>query len=272
MIRRYGPYTVEQIAPSAFAIDNDRDESMYLIRGQSKAVLIDTGSDPHPLADVIRGLWDGPVEVVLTHAHFDHIGQADAFEKVSVHRADLEAWNVLGPEAVLGSLGSGAGWNRYNVKNWHPLEDGDRIDLGDRSLRVILAPGHTPGSILIADDEQQLLLTGDAFGSGSHAWMWMPGCLSVGSYRDSLRNVLKKLEPISGYRMFGGHRRQSIPTAEEPLSGPLTFDTVKDMETLCEKILSGDLQPEKKERNFGFPCLRYRYGRAAIVVMKSKIK
>ena len=272
MIRRYGPYTVEQIAPSAFAIDNNADESLYLVRGRSRAVLIDTGSDPYPLDNVIRGLWDGPVDVVLTHAHFDHMGHADEFRKVSVHRADLEAWNILGPEAALGSLGSGAGRKHYNVKAWQPLEDGDTIDLGGRSLRVILAPGHTPGSILLADDEQKLLFTGDAFGSGSYAWMWMPGCLSVSAYRENLRKVLEKLAPCSDYRMYGGHRRQSVPTAEEPLAGPLTFETVRDMETLCGKILNRERKPEKTERNFGIRCFRYRYGSAAMVITKSKIK
>lgn len=272
MIRCYGPYTIEQISPSSFAIDNDADESLYLVRGRTKAVLIDTGSNPYPLDIVIRGLWDGPVDVVLTHAHFDHMGHADEFKKVSVHRADLEAWNILGPEAVLGSLGSGASRKRYNVKAWHPLEDGDKIDLGDRFLRVILAPGHTPGSILLADDEQKMLFTGDAFGSGSYAWMWMPGCLSVSAYRESLKKTLEALTSVRDYRMYGGHRRQSIPTAEEPQACPLMFETVCDMEALCGKILSGELKPEKTEHNFGFRCARYRYGSAAMVITKGKIK
>ena len=41
------------------------------------------------------------------------------------------------------------------------LSDGDLIDLGDRRLRVIHAPGHTPGSILLYDEDLRWLYTGD---------------------------------------------------------------------------------------------------------------
>ena len=41
------------------------------------------------------------------------------------------------------------------------LREGDVIDLGDRRLRVIHAPGHTPGSILLLDEELRWLYTGD---------------------------------------------------------------------------------------------------------------
>lgn len=272
MIRHSGPYEIEQIAPSAFAVDNDRDESMYLVRGRDRSIMIDTGSDPTPLLPVIRGIWDGPADLVLTHAHFDHMGQADAFRSVSLHRADIEAWNILGPVVYLGALGSGCPFKRVRIRAWQALEDGDALSLGDRCLRVIHAPGHTPGSILLADDEQKLLFTGDAFGSGSFAWMWMPGCLNLSAYRQSLTRLLTVLAPRADYRMFGGHRRQGIPTGEEPLAGPLCLDTVRDLESLCTAILDGHLEPEGSERNFGVNCVRYRLGRAALVLTKSKIR
>ena len=83
-VRRLGAYSIEQIRPDVFAIDDDQMESMYLIRGKDKALLIDTGSNPEPVMPVVRTLWNGPVELALTHAHFDHMYHCDEFDFVSV--------------------------------------------------------------------------------------------------------------------------------------------------------------------------------------------
>jgi glyoxylase-like metal-dependent hydrolase (beta-lactamase superfamily II) len=47
-----------------------------------------------------------------------------------------------------------------------PLAHGDVIDLGDRRLRVIHAPGHTRGSILLYDEDLRWLYTGDVLNDG----------------------------------------------------------------------------------------------------------
>ena len=49
-IRRMGEYCVEQICPSVYAIDDDQDESMYLVCGSERALMIDMGSNA-------AGLW-----------------------------------------------------------------------------------------------------------------------------------------------------------------------------------------------------------------------
>jgi glyoxylase-like metal-dependent hydrolase (beta-lactamase superfamily II) len=47
------------------------------------------------------------------------------------------------------------------------LVDGDVIDLGDRALRVVHAPGHTPGSIVLLDEDLHWLYTGDVLYDGT---------------------------------------------------------------------------------------------------------
>ena len=44
------------------------------------------------------------------------------------------------------------------------------------------------------------------------------------------------------------------------------------MEVLCGKVLRGEAEAEAAERNFGFLTYLYRYGKAAIVLRKSKIR
>lgn len=273
MSGRTGPYAVERIAPAVWAIDTDADESIYLVCGSERAAVIDTGSAAEPLMPLIRSLWSGPVELVLTHAHFDHMYHSVEFPSVSIGAAEKRAWKkILGPIVWLSSAASGKRPRRYRVGDWRALEEGDRVELGDRSLRVVNAKGHTPGSIVLVDEADGMIFCGDAFGSGSFAWMWMPGCSCLSEYRESLRELVKKLAPYRDFRMLGGHRRQGVPTETEPLAGPLCLETAEDMERLCTAILAGELAPESTERNFGVKNYLYRRGRAAVVLTRGKIK
>ena len=273
MNKRIGTYAIEEIAPAVYAIDNDDDESMYLVCGQDKAFLIDTGSAAEPLLPVVRALWQGPVELLLTHAHFDHIYHSDEFSRVSLLQDEIDAWGrVLRPIVWISTVGSGKRPKRYPVRTWNGLREGDCLPLGERTLHVIAAKGHTPGSAIFVDEADRLVFAGDAFGSGSCAWMWMPGCSPVSEYRDSLRALIKKLEPYRDYRMLGGHRRQGLATADDPHAHPLDFETLQDMEVLCGKLLRGELSPESTERNFGIKNDLYRFGKAAIVLTKGKIR
>ena len=262
-------YRLEELCPSVYAIDDRQEESMYLVCGRERALMIDTGSNEEPLTPLIRSLWDGPVELALTHAHFDHMYHWDEFSEVSLHSEDIAAWNkVLRPVVWLSSVGSGKKPKRYPMENCRPLREGDTIPLGGKELRVIHAKGHTPGSVIFADEADRLLFTGDAFGSGSYAWMWMPGCSCLSEYRQSLGELLGKLRPYEGYTMLGGHRKQSLL----PGANPLSMTIVEDMERLCTRILEGSCQWEAKERNFGFTTYTYRWGQAALVLRKNKIR
>ncbi len=273
MNKRLGPYEIEELTPSVWAIDTDADESVYLVCGGEKALVIDTGSADAPLLSVIRSLWDGPVELVLTHAHFDHMYHSDEFSSVSLSRAERQAWKkILLPVVWISSAASGKKPKRYAVENWRALEEDDLLELGGRSLRVLYAAGHTPGSIVLVDEKEGLLFIGDAFGSGSFAWMWMPGCSPLSEYRESLRALLVKLAPYRDFRMLGGHRRQGVPTEADPRAHAPDYRTLEDMEKLCTAILEGGLKPESCERNFGVKNYLYRLGGAAVVLTKGKIK
>ena len=262
-------YRLEELCPSVYAIDDRQEESMYLVCGRERALMIDTGSNEEPLTPLIRSLWDGPVELALTHAHFDHMYHWDEFSEVSLHSEDIAAWNkVLRPVVWISSVGSGKKPKHYPMENCRPLREGDTIPLGGKELRVIHAKGHTPGSVIFADEADRLLFTGDAFGSGSYAWMWMPGCSCLSEYRQSLGELLGKLRPYEGYTMLGGHRKQSLL----PGANPLSITIVEDMERLCTRILEGNCQWEAKERNFGFTTYTYRWGKAALVLRKNKIR
>lgn len=132
---------------------------MYLLEGEKKAALIDTGMGRIPLEKIVRSLTNKPIFVILTHGHFDHIGGSAAFEKVCLQKDEKDVYtchsdckfrsDIMGTDA------------RAVKKDLHFMDDGDIFDLGNRTLEIISTPGHSPGSVSILDQERGWLFTGD---------------------------------------------------------------------------------------------------------------
>jgi hydroxyacylglutathione hydrolase len=132
---------------------------MFLLFGDARAALIDTGatasSEFFPLRSVIDGLvteWlarhprdDYPLLVLHSHSHHDHIAGDGQF-------ADRPATTVVdaGVGAVADYLGLAA-----------DLEPPARLDLGGRALDCIASPGHDTAAVTFYDAYTGLLLTGD---------------------------------------------------------------------------------------------------------------
>lgn len=131
-----------------------------------EALAVDPGFDAEAIVE--RALDEGLriVEVVNTHGHIDHVcGNGLVREatgaKVVMHGEDLEILRY--PDAgFLASLGL-AGHTPTEPDSF--IEEGDKIEFGRQSLRVIHTPGHTPGGICLVGDE--VVFTGDTLFAGS---------------------------------------------------------------------------------------------------------
>ena len=90
-------------------------------------------------------------EIVLSHAHVDHIFNAEKVSDLWLHKEDEKL------------LRHGAIFQKAlkPCPALHFLKDKEKIDLGDRTLSVIHIPGHTDGSILLYDEKHSLLFSGD---------------------------------------------------------------------------------------------------------------
>ena len=173
-----------QLAPSLHRIGNGLINS-YLLEESAEVTIIDAGVPgywgdlPAELAAMGRTL-DDVRALVLTHGHSDHIGFAERMRRerhtpVSVHELDaaLARGEVPNPAKGLGPTRIGplvrfmlyAGL-RGGLRN-HPLEevatfgDGATLDVPG-SPRVILVPGHTPGSAALHVPSHDALFVGDA--------------------------------------------------------------------------------------------------------------
>ena len=140
----------------------------YLVAEDDGLTLVDTmlsGSAERILA-AAAGLERPIVRVVLTHAHSDHAGSLDALAArlpgieiaISVRESRLLAGDHDLDAGEPNSKLRG-GWPQVDTRPTRLLEHRDRVG----SLRVVAAPGHTPGHIALLDERDSTLIAGDAF-------------------------------------------------------------------------------------------------------------
>ncbi len=168
--------------------------NLWWIRGQRHDVLVDTGLGVASLREHLPDVLAHDTMAVVSHTHLDHTGGAHEFGQVAVHDLETDAMAVPPPASLhaptemelLGlsipdsyalpdSLLEAVPEPGYDPSAFairpatvtRALSDGDVIDLGDRRLRVIHAPGHTPGSILLYDEDLRWLYTGDVVYDGA---------------------------------------------------------------------------------------------------------
>jgi hydroxyacylglutathione hydrolase len=179
--------------------------NMYLVVGKEKALLIDTGNPGNIAPDDIKALTPLPLLVVNTHAHPDHSGCNDAFGKVYIHEADVEAAKRYGRNTEL-----------------IPIKEGYVFDLGGKKLEVIAVPGHTPGSICLLDAQEKLLISGDT--ANGETWMHISN-LPLETYKKSMERLLKRkdqydaLLPGHGEARPVSYAEELVACADEILAG-----------------------------------------------------
>lgn len=154
----------------------------YLLLGDETAVLIDTGLGIGDIKKEVSQITNLPVKVLTTHVHWDHIGGHAAFDKVYVHRGDLK-WFQEGLPIPIANVRDNVMYgvdkkmlpkefniDEYKIFRGEPtgiLEDNDIIDLGGRKVRIIHAPGHSPGHICVWEEEKGYLFSGDLIYKGT---------------------------------------------------------------------------------------------------------
>lgn len=205
---------------------------MYIVEGNNKALLIDTGTKCEKLPEVIRQITRKPLIVLITHIHGDHAGNMDQFSEVYFHAADT----------VLLGLGK-----PYRGKT-HFVTDGQVFDLGGTKLEISHMPAHTPGSIVVLDRKAGNCFSGDAFGSGQ-VWLQLRPFSPIKTYISSLRKM-EKLMDNGITKIYCGHYPyvkkaydKSYITAMRELAQSLEAGTAKDAQEYPLKVSIGGDNP-----------------------------
>jgi glyoxylase-like metal-dependent hydrolase (beta-lactamase superfamily II) len=231
-------FEVYKPAPGVFAIyePHQAEETIgYLIVGQKRALLFDTGMGISDIKKVTAGLTKLPIIVLNSHTHDDHVGGNWQFDTVYGMDTDFTRTNAKGsredaqaeitPDQICGSLPKGFDPKAYATRPWKLTaytHNGERFDLGGRTIEVIATPGHTPDAISLIDRANGLLFTGDTY-YPAPIWLFRPET-DLDAYAASIRR-LAALEPQVKV-ILGAH---NIPVAQPAVLAQLVaaFDAVR---------------------------------------------
>jgi hydroxyacylglutathione hydrolase len=197
------------------------NESLYLLEGNSKALLIDAGTKIADLNKIIASITKKPVMLVATHAHPDHTGSAiNYFSELYIAPGDAGSQFVMNYKGRI-----------------RELKDGEKIDLGGRTVEVVFTPGHTPGSTTFIDKDAGYGFSGDSFGSGN--------LLLFGTFTQLISTCEKMSAIMEKYGikiLYPGHYFGKNPETKQ---------RVDDMAAISKDVLSGKTKGEENPNGMG---------------------
>ena len=243
---------VASIAHRTWCIDEYGMAAMFLLEGDERALLIDTGLGLFDLPALVREYTEKPLVVALTHGHLDHAGGIRQLEEVYVHPDDREmALSVtrakreqyvrymLNISEGIYDVTPGMLRTLENVPKLLPLTGGTTISLGNRDVAVIETPGHTPGGLSFLDRKERLLFSGDACNANTLLALGHdePGRPRPKSSVSDLLATARTLEALhTEYdRHFNGHIGYGAAVSVLPAPERLIRDCIK----LCRDLLAG---------------------------------
>lgn len=190
-------------------------ETLYIIEGDEKAILIDAGTHIPGLDKIVAKITDKPVSLLLTHVHGDHAGAVDCFDEVWLNPAD-------------------SAYVKTTMKNYkgkiHHITNGQRFNLGGRVLEAYFTPGHTPGSTTFLEIGTDTGYSGDAFGNGN--------LLVMSDFRTLIKTCKESYDYFlkNGYtKFYNGHFwGDNFETLER----------IKEIQEIAEDALAGKIDGE----------------------------
>ncbi|WP_413362684.1 MBL fold metallo-hydrolase [Lysinibacillus sp. 3P01SB] len=188
----------------------------YIVSNKKKECLIfDPGEEGNRLVKEIRSQGLKPLAILLTHAHFDHIGAVDILRDtfnvpVYIHASEVD-W-------LSDPLKNGSGkyfeLPNYTVKA--PLEEHiirveQTFEVGEFVFKAVFTPGHSPGSVSYIFEQDGFAIVGDTLFERSIGRTDLIG----GNMKELLKSIHDKLLALpEDTIIYPGHGDYTTPAAE----------------------------------------------------------
>lgn len=271
-------YDIYSLGKRSYHIRELDRYATYLLEGDEAALLVDTGCGVGDIKGLIAELTDQPIRVLLTHSHWDHIGNAAQFDEVMAHPHEIDPGGSVAIDGVADDFRHRpaqalAGWHGEGVTlpevfdpdtySIDPVPDvqaihaGDVIDLGNRRLELLALPGHSPGQLGVLDRSQGTLYGADLLGSGYRQLAHFSNA-DVSTYLGSMR-LARDLAAAGAYdRLATGHLM--------PVSGD-DLDILGEIVSGLAAVCAGDVVGDPVESRYG-PATEYDFGEYAVLTRR----
>ncbi len=207
--------TVKRVSSGVWALEQEIVRC-FLIVGQQRALLLDTGAEACDLMGMIREITPLPLVVLNTHGDGDHTANNNQFRDIHAHPDEFATIRRFRPDLT---------------STLHPITALSAFDLGDRVLHVIETPGHTPGSICLLDRKNRILFSGDTLSYGP--------VFLCGEHRDihTYRETLVKLMTMGGFdTIYPCHS-----------TCPVSLSVISALLAAVDGALDGSISPEPSD-------------------------
>lgn len=204
----------------------DSGVRFFLLAGTEKALLIDSGMRTPDAKQIAESIIKLPIMLLNTHADPDHISGNGSFDCFYMHPDEEENYRARGGAGTI-----------------VPINDNDIIDLGNRPLKIIFIPGHTPGSIAILDINNRVLISGDSVQDGN-----------IFMFKER-RNLPLYAESMKKLSLYINEFDTIYPSHG---SFPVSPDLIPKLREGAEQIINGTARGEVISM-FGAPVMLYKF-------------
>ncbi len=182
-----------------------------------RGAVVDPGGDVANILEAITQAGLTIDKILITHGHIDHAGgAAELREKLGV---PIEGPNKEDDFLLQSLPETGAQYGILDARVVTPdrwLTDGDVVEVAGFSFRVIEAPGHSPGSVVLFNEVQRFAFMGDVLFQGSIGRTDLRG----GNHAQLIGSIKTKILPLGDDVVFLPGHGAASRIGDERMSNP----------------------------------------------------